>query len=172
MHRAPPNPVALRARVRPLRGKRRLDQTELNRLGVHQLRRFLEALLQRRYLENVPAIVPVLEREHRTAEGRLATSKKELDGLATDKLKVCCLWGPLRLCVFACGRPQPCDSNHAGWHCTSEHLTPHPGATTTGQGPHVPRGVPQQAIAAAARHGGGARRPLWGDARRRAHDGR
>ncbi len=40
-------------------------------------------------MDNVPAIVPLLEREHRVAENRLATSKKELDDLATDKLKVC-----------------------------------------------------------------------------------
>lgn len=45
---------------------------------------------QRRYLDNVPAIVPLLEREHRVAEQRLTASKKELDLLATDKLKVCC----------------------------------------------------------------------------------
>jgi hypothetical protein len=44
--------------------------------------------VQRRYMDNVPAIVPLLEREHRVAESRLATSKKELDDLATDKLKV------------------------------------------------------------------------------------
>lgn len=43
---------------------------------------------QRRYMDNVPAIVPLLEREHRVAESRLSTSKKELDDLATDKLKV------------------------------------------------------------------------------------
>lgn len=42
-------------------------------------------------MDNVPAIVPLLEREHRVAESRLATSKKELDDLATDKLKV--RWG-------------------------------------------------------------------------------
>lgn len=44
--------------------------------------------LQRRYMDNVPAIVPLLEREHRVAESRLNASKKELDDLATDKLKV------------------------------------------------------------------------------------
>lgn len=38
-------------------------------------------------MDNVPAIVPLLEREHRVAESRLGTSKKELDDLATDKLK-------------------------------------------------------------------------------------
>eukprot|EP00775_Hariotina_reticulata_P003076 gene3076-3355_t len=67
--------------------QRKLDKQELSRLGVHQLRRFLEALLQRRYLDSVPAIVPLLEREHRIAESRLHASKKELENLATDKLK-------------------------------------------------------------------------------------
>lgn len=66
----------------------RLDSQEMSRLGVHQLRRFLEALLQQRYLDCIPAIVPLLDREHRVAEQRLAASKKELEQLATDKLKV------------------------------------------------------------------------------------
>lgn len=43
-------------------------------------------------MDNVPAIVPLLEREHRVAESRLAASKKELDDLATDKLKVRVIW--------------------------------------------------------------------------------
>ncbi|KAF8057143.1 ARC5 [Scenedesmus sp. PABB004] len=75
--------------IQELEGKlaRKLDSVELCRLGVHQLRRFLEALLQRRYLDNVPAIVPLLDREHRVAEQRLTASRKELDQLATDKLR-------------------------------------------------------------------------------------
>jgi hypothetical protein len=58
----------------------------------------LHAVVQRRYMDNVPAIVPLLEREHRVAESRLATSKKELDDLATDKLKV--RRSSPRTCVF------------------------------------------------------------------------
>uniref|UniRef100_A0A383VV88 Dynamin-type G domain-containing protein n=1 Tax=Tetradesmus obliquus TaxID=3088 RepID=A0A383VV88_TETOB len=75
--------------ITELEGKlqRKLDSHELSRLGVHQLRRFLEALLQQKYLECIPAIVPLLDREHRTAEQRLAASRKELEQLATDKLK-------------------------------------------------------------------------------------
>ena len=46
---------------------RRLQANERSRVGVSQLRHFLERLLQQRYLENVPTIVPVLEREHRAA---------------------------------------------------------------------------------------------------------
>ena len=41
---------------------RRLHSSERSRVGVSQLRHFLERLLQQRYLENVPTIVPVLER--------------------------------------------------------------------------------------------------------------
>ena len=46
---------------------RRMAPSERSRVGVSQLRHFLERLLQQRYLENVPTIVPVLEREHRAA---------------------------------------------------------------------------------------------------------
>ena len=54
-------------------------------------------LLQRRYMDNVPAIVPLLEREHRVAESRLSASRKELDDLATDKLKVSAFRRPAAL---------------------------------------------------------------------------
>ena len=43
---------------------RPLDSSERARCGVSRLRKFLEELLQRRYLENVPSIVPLLEKEH------------------------------------------------------------------------------------------------------------
>ena len=46
----------------------RLDRSERNHLGVGQLRRFLEELLQKRYLENVPSIVPLLEKESRQVQ--------------------------------------------------------------------------------------------------------
>ena len=48
----------------------RLDKGERGHLGVGQLRRFLEQLLQRRYLDSVPAIVPLLERETRNVQVR------------------------------------------------------------------------------------------------------
>jgi hypothetical protein len=56
--------------------------------GVSQLRHFLERLLQQRYLENVPTIVPVLEREHRAASVKLKETAAELEDLDCDKLKV------------------------------------------------------------------------------------
>ena len=46
----------------------RLDKAERSHLGVGQLRRFLEQLLQKRYLDSVPAIVPLLERETRNVQ--------------------------------------------------------------------------------------------------------
>jgi hypothetical protein len=45
--------------------KRPLDDSEMAHCGVSQLRRFLEQILQQRYLESVPAIVPLLEQEFR-----------------------------------------------------------------------------------------------------------
>ena len=66
---------------------RRLERAERARIGVGQLRRFLEHLLQRRYLENVPTIVPVLEREYRNASRRLEETQVELNDLESEKLK-------------------------------------------------------------------------------------
>ena len=66
---------------------RRLERAERARIGVGQLRRFLEHLLQRRYLENVPTIVPVLEREFRSASQKLEETQGELNDLEAEKLK-------------------------------------------------------------------------------------
>lgn len=66
---------------------RRLLSGERSRIGVGQLRRFLEHLLQRCYLENVPAIVPVLEREYRGAARKLEETQAELNDLHPERLK-------------------------------------------------------------------------------------
>jgi hypothetical protein len=66
----------------------RLDKQERTHIGVGQLRRFLEQLLQRRYLENVPTIVPLLEKEYRHAQARLAGTQQDLQDLHPDRLKV------------------------------------------------------------------------------------
>lgn len=63
------------------------EGNERSRIGVSQLRRFLEQLLQRRYLENVPTIVPVLEKEFRSAAAKLKSVQEELQDLQGDKLK-------------------------------------------------------------------------------------
>jgi len=75
--------------VTEIEGKmgRRLDKTERSHIGVSQLRRFLEQLLQRRYLENVPTIVPVLDKEYRNAQARYESTREEMTGLAPDRLK-------------------------------------------------------------------------------------
>lgn len=66
---------------------KRLEKHELARIGVHQLRRFLEAVLQRRYLDNVPAMLPLLEREFRHTAARVQSTKQELSDLEADKLR-------------------------------------------------------------------------------------
>ena len=66
---------------------RRLEQSEASHVGVSQLRRFLEKLLRKRYLENVPSIVPVLEREQRSASNKLQETERELESLDSDQLK-------------------------------------------------------------------------------------
>ena len=46
--------------------KRPLDAAEASHCGVSQLRGYLEHVLQQRYLESVPSILPLLEQEFRT----------------------------------------------------------------------------------------------------------
>eukprot|EP00793_Prasinoderma_coloniale_P002129 PRCOL_00002637-RA len=69
------------------RMSRPLDREERSRVGISQLRHFLEHLLQRRYLESVPSIVPVLEHEHRTADSKLNETLMELGALDAQRLK-------------------------------------------------------------------------------------
>lgn len=66
---------------------RQLGSQERSRVGVSQLRFFLERLLQQRYLENVPTIVPVLEREHRIATSKLSETVQELKDLNKEHLR-------------------------------------------------------------------------------------
>lgn len=40
-----------------------------------------------RYLENIPAIVPLLEKEYRNAAAQLEATQNELNELQPDKLK-------------------------------------------------------------------------------------
>jgi len=66
---------------------RELEGPELERVGVFQLRLFLEQLLQRKYLEHVPIIVPNLEREDRLVRQKLTDTKAELENLRSDRLR-------------------------------------------------------------------------------------
>ena len=46
---------------------------------------YFNTRLHRRYLENVPAIVPLLEKEYRNAAARLESTQEELNDLHPDK---------------------------------------------------------------------------------------
>lgn len=47
------------------RMQRSLDVTEGSRCGVSQLRTFLESVLRQRYLDSVPQMLPLLDKEFR-----------------------------------------------------------------------------------------------------------
>lgn len=66
---------------------RSLTREEKNRIGVSNLRLFLEELLQNRYIESVPSIIPLLEKEHRTASRKLRKVTQEISDLDEAKLK-------------------------------------------------------------------------------------
>ncbi|KAJ4836574.1 hypothetical protein Tsubulata_035499, partial [Turnera subulata] len=66
---------------------RSLSVQERNRIGVSKLRSFLEELLQKRYMDNVPLIIPLLEKEYRSATRKLNEINKELSTLDEAKLK-------------------------------------------------------------------------------------
>jgi hypothetical protein len=83
----PRPPPTTKNRYQPPNQPTRLEKHELARIGVHQLRRFLEAVLQRRYLDNVPAMLPLLEREFRHTASRVQATKQELSDLEADKLR-------------------------------------------------------------------------------------
>lgn len=66
---------------------RSLSKEERNRIGVSKLRLFLEELLQKRYMESVPLIVPLLEKEYRGTTNKLNEINRELSDLDEAKLK-------------------------------------------------------------------------------------
>ncbi len=78
----------------------------------------LPQVLQRSYLENVPAIVPALEKEYRHAAVRLDTTRSELSDLQHDRLRV---WlggwfrGARRTCLWVgFERKAPAPAGRAG----------------------------------------------------------
>eukprot|EP00249_Psilotum_nudum_P012773 c23975_g1_i1 orf=519-3485(+) len=83
--------VALRESqdVAELEGKfgRRLTKDERARIGVSRLRWFLELILKQRYLESVPLIVPLLDREYRNTTRKLQQTIQEIGNLDELKLK-------------------------------------------------------------------------------------
>uniref|UniRef100_I1R4J0 Dynamin-type G domain-containing protein n=1 Tax=Oryza glaberrima TaxID=4538 RepID=I1R4J0_ORYGL len=66
---------------------RGLTKEEKNRIGVSNLRLFLEELLRKRYIESVPLIIPLLEKEHRGATRKLREVNQEISDLDEAKMK-------------------------------------------------------------------------------------
>lgn len=66
---------------------RALNKEERSRVGVRRLRWFLEHLLQQRYMESVPNIMPLLDREYKSVEAKLSFTVSELSDLDGPKLK-------------------------------------------------------------------------------------
>ncbi|XP_059648092.1 dynamin-like protein ARC5 [Cornus florida] len=66
---------------------RPLSKQERSRIGVSSLRLFLEELLQKRYMDSVPMIIPLLEKEYRSTTRKLSEINQELSTLDEVKLK-------------------------------------------------------------------------------------
>lgn len=66
---------------------RSLSKQERSRIGVSSLRQFLEELLQKRYMDSVPLIIPLLEKEHRSGTSKLNEINQDLSTLDEVKLK-------------------------------------------------------------------------------------
>ncbi|KAI4296319.1 hypothetical protein L6164_036287 [Bauhinia variegata] len=66
---------------------RSLSKLERSRIGVSKLRSFLEEMLQKRYMDSVPLIIPLLEKEYRSTTRKLHDMNQELSTLDEAKLK-------------------------------------------------------------------------------------
>ncbi|GFP98664.1 dynamin-like protein arc5 [Phtheirospermum japonicum] len=66
---------------------RSLSKQERSRIGVSSLKLFLEELLQKRYMDSVPLIIPLLEKEYRTSTRKLNEINQELSTLDEVKMK-------------------------------------------------------------------------------------
>ncbi|XP_057976631.1 dynamin-like protein ARC5 [Malania oleifera] len=66
---------------------RSLSKQERSRIGVSKLRLFLEELLLKRYMDSVPSIIPLLEKEYRGTTRKLSEINLELSTLDEVKLK-------------------------------------------------------------------------------------
>ncbi|KAI7747678.1 hypothetical protein M8C21_029016 [Ambrosia artemisiifolia] len=66
---------------------RSLSKQERSRIGVSSLKLFLEELLMKRYMDSVPLIIPLLEKEHRGTTRKLNDINQELSTLDEVKLK-------------------------------------------------------------------------------------
>ncbi|KAM3204712.1 dynamin-like protein ARC5 isoform X4 [Capsicum annuum] len=66
---------------------RALSKKERSRIGVTNLRLFLEELLLKRYMDSVPSIIPLLEKEYRNSTRKLSELDQQLSSLNEAKLK-------------------------------------------------------------------------------------
>nr|XP_043621994.1 dynamin-like protein ARC5 isoform X1 [Erigeron canadensis] len=66
---------------------RSLSKQERSRIGVSSLKLFLEELLMKRYMDSVPLIIPLLEKEYRGTTRKLNDINQELSALDEVKLK-------------------------------------------------------------------------------------
>ncbi|XP_076960268.1 dynamin-like protein ARC5 [Bidens hawaiensis] len=66
---------------------RPLSKQERSRIGVSSLKSFLEELLMKRYMDSVPLIIPLLEKEYRGTTRKLNDINQELSTLDEVKLK-------------------------------------------------------------------------------------
>ncbi|XP_062091625.1 dynamin-like protein ARC5 [Humulus lupulus] len=66
---------------------RSLSEQERSRIGVSKLRSFLEELLKKRYMDSVPLIIPLLEKEYRSTTRRMNEINHELSSVDEVKLK-------------------------------------------------------------------------------------
>ncbi|GJR53229.1 dynamin-like protein ARC5 [Tanacetum coccineum] len=66
---------------------RSLSKQERSRIGVSSLKSFLEELLMKRYMDSVPLIIPLLEKEYRGTTLKLNDINQELSTLDEVKLK-------------------------------------------------------------------------------------
>nr|XP_023879939.1 dynamin-like protein ARC5 [Quercus suber] len=66
---------------------RTLSKAEISRIGVSKLRLFLEELLWKRYMDSVPLIIPLLEKEYNNTTRKLNEINRELSTVDEVKLK-------------------------------------------------------------------------------------
>jgi hypothetical protein len=59
----------------------------MRRVGVNQLRTFLESRIEECYRRNVAKIVPLLQNELRVSEGKLKGVEEQLNSLSIDRLR-------------------------------------------------------------------------------------
>uniref|UniRef100_A0A803MD45 Dynamin-type G domain-containing protein n=1 Tax=Chenopodium quinoa TaxID=63459 RepID=A0A803MD45_CHEQI len=69
---------------------RTLSKQERSRIGISSLRLFLEELLQKRYINSVPLIIPLLEKEHRNATRHLNEIDEEFRLAINTRLVISC----------------------------------------------------------------------------------